>query len=194
MDTISRFSPETQIEVTFQTGSNPQMNYKYFMVPGILVILLTMIGTNPTTAINIVKEKNGTIEQINVTLVKKYHFILGKLIPFWLFGLFTLTLGLTTSRLAHGILPAGSFHHLCICSCLLVGGTRAGVVISTYSAIQQQSMLLSFLWWWYLSRLAVYIHPSIACPNGPNGSPALTWFLFYRGDGWWYWKEAPGRY
>ena len=77
-----RFSPETQVEVTSSNWFNPQMNYKYFMVPGILVILLTMIGSN-LTAINIVKEKEiGTIEQINVTPVKKFHFILGKLIPF----------------------------------------------------------------------------------------------------------------
>lgn len=140
-----RFSPETQIEVTSSNWFNPQMNYKYFMVPGILVILLTMIGTN-LTAINIVKEKEiGTIEQINVTPVKKYHFILGKLIPFWLFGLFTLTLGLTIARLAYGILPAGSFLTIYVFAAVyLLAVLGLGLLISTYSANQQQSMLLSF--------------------------------------------------
>ncbi|MBI1783396.1 MAG: ABC transporter permease, partial [Sphingobacteriales bacterium] len=95
---LPRFSPETQIEVTSSNWFNPLMNYKYFMVPGILVILLTMVGAN-LTAINIVKEKEiGTIEQINVTPVKKYHFILGKLIPFWILGLVVLTMGLTVAR------------------------------------------------------------------------------------------------
>ena len=104
-----RFSPETQIEITSSNWFNPLMNYKYFMVPGILVILLTMIGVN-LTAINIVREKEiGTIEQINVTPVKKFHFILGKLIPFWLIGLLVLTIGLTIAWLAYGIIPVGSF-------------------------------------------------------------------------------------
>lgn len=140
-----RFSPETQIEITSSNWFNPQMNYKYFMVPGILVILLTMIGIN-LTAINIVKEKEiGTIEQINVTPVKKYHFILGKLIPFWLFGLFTLTLGLTIARLAYGILPAGSFLTIYVFAAVyLLAVLGLGLLISTYSANQQQSMLLSF--------------------------------------------------
>ncbi|HYM95649.1 MAG TPA: ABC transporter permease, partial [Chitinophagaceae bacterium] len=67
-----RFSLETQIEVTSSNWFNPLMNYKYFMVPGILVLLLTMVGTN-LTAVNIVREKEiGTIEQINVTPIRKY--------------------------------------------------------------------------------------------------------------------------
>jgi ABC-2 type transport system permease protein len=87
-----RFSPETTIEVTSSNWFNPLMNYKYFMVPGILVILVTMVGSF-LAALNIVKEKEiGTIEQINVTPVKKYQFILGKLIPFWVLGLLVLTI------------------------------------------------------------------------------------------------------
>ena len=69
------------------------------MVPGILVILVTMVGAN-LAAINIVREKEiGTIEQINVTPVKNIIFILGKLIPFWVLGLVVLTIGLTIARL-----------------------------------------------------------------------------------------------
>ncbi len=64
------------------------------MVPGLLVLVLTMIG-GFTTALNIVKEKEiGTIEQINVTPIKKWQFILGKLIPFWVIGMIVFTLGL----------------------------------------------------------------------------------------------------
>jgi ABC-2 type transport system permease protein len=140
-----RFSPETHIEVTFSNWFNPQMNYKYFMVPGILVILLTMVGSN-LTAINIVKEKEiGTIEQINVTPIKKHHFILGKLIPFWLFGLVVLALGLGIARLAYGIIPVGSFFTIFVFAAVyLLAVLGLGLLISTYSATQQQSMLLSF--------------------------------------------------
>jgi drug efflux transport system permease protein len=142
---LPKFNSETQIEITSSNWFNPLMNYKYFMVPGILVILLTMVGTN-LTAINIVKEKEiGTIEQINVTPIKKYHFILGKLIPFWLFGLFVLTLGLTIARVAYGIIPAGSFLTIYVFAAVyLLAVLGLGLLISTYSVNQQQAMLLSF--------------------------------------------------
>lgn len=140
-----RFSPETQIEISSSNWYNPLMNYKYFMVPGILVILLTMIGMN-LAAINIVKEKEiGTIEQINVTPIKKYHFILGKLIPFWIMGLLVLTIGLLISRLFYGIIPAGSFITIYVFAAVyLLAVLGLGLLVSTYSANQQQSMLLSF--------------------------------------------------
>jgi ABC-2 type transport system permease protein len=140
-----KFSAETQIEVTSSNWFNPLMNYKYFMVPGILVILLTMVGTN-LAAVNIVKEKEiGTIEQINVTPIKKFHFILGKLLPFWMLGLLVLTIGLTIARLAYGIIPAGSFLTIYVFAAIyLLAVLGLGLLISTYSVNQQQAMLLSF--------------------------------------------------
>jgi len=121
------------------------MNYKFFMVPGILVILLTMVGTN-LASINIVKEKEiGTIEQINVTPVKKYHFILGKLIPFWIMGLLILTIGLGISRLFYGIIPLGSFITIYVFAAVyLLAVLGLGLLLSTYANNQQQAMLLSF--------------------------------------------------
>ena len=140
-----RFSPETQITISSSNWYNPLMNYKYFMVPGILVILLTMVGSN-LAALNIVKEKEiGTIEQINVTPVKKYHFILGKLIPFWILGLVVLTIGLTISRLFYGIIPTGSFLTIyAFAAVYLLAVLGLGLLLSTYSSNQQQAMLLSF--------------------------------------------------
>ena len=140
-----KFSTETQIEITSSNWFNPLMNYKHFMVPGILVILLTMVGTN-LAAINIVREKEiGTIEQINVTPIKKFHFVLGKLIPFWLLGLLVLTIGLTIARVAYGIIPAGSFLTIYVFAAIyLLAVLGLGLLISTYSVNQQQSMLLSF--------------------------------------------------
>ena len=91
---LPRFSPQPIIEVTSINWFNPLMNYRVFMVPGILVILVTMVGAF-LSALNIVKEKEvGTIEQINVTPIRKYQFILGKLIPFWVLGIIILTIGL----------------------------------------------------------------------------------------------------
>lgn len=140
-----RFNPEPQIEISTANWYNPLMNYKYFMVPGILVLLLTMIGTN-LTAINIVREKEiGTIEQINVTPVRKVHFILSKLIPFWVLGLVVLSLGFLIARLAYGIIPLGSFLTIYVFAMVyLLAVLGLGLLISTYSATQQQAMLVSF--------------------------------------------------
>lgn len=140
-----RFSSETHIAITSSNWYNPLMNYKYFMVPGILVLLLTMVGAN-LTAINIVKEKEvGTIEQINVTPIKKYHFILGKLIPFWFIGFLVLSIGLLISRFFYGIIPVGSFFSIYVFAAVyLLAVLGLGLLISTVSATQQQAMLLSF--------------------------------------------------
>ncbi|HQR01208.1 MAG TPA: S41 family peptidase, partial [Ferruginibacter sp.] len=140
-----RFNPDTQVEVVSSNWYNPLMNYKYFMVPGILVLLLTMIGAN-LTAINIVREKEiGTIEQINVTPIRKAHFILGKLIPFWVLGMLVLTLGFVIARLAYGIIPVGSFLTIyAFAAIYLLAVLGLGLLISTYSSTQQQAMLVSF--------------------------------------------------
>jgi ABC-2 type transport system permease protein len=142
---LPRFSPELNIEVVTANWFNPSMNYKYFMVPGILVILLTMVGAS-LSALNIVKEKEiGTIEQINVTPVRKYHFILGKLIPFWVIGLIILTIGLTIARVAYGIVPLGSlFVIYCFAAVYLLAVLGLGLLISTVTNNQQQAMLISF--------------------------------------------------
>lgn len=142
---MPRFSPMTTIEITSSNWFNPFMEYKYFMVPGILVLLITMVGSF-LTALNIVKEKEiGTIEQINVTPVKKYHFILGKLIPFWILGLLVLTIGFLISLLAYGITPAGSFLTIyAFAAVYLLAVLGLGLLISTYCSTQQQAMLISF--------------------------------------------------
>jgi ABC-2 type transport system permease protein len=142
---LPRFSPELNIEVVSANWYNPLMNYKYFMVPGILVILLTMVGAS-LSALNIVKEKEiGTIEQINVTPIKKFHFILGKLIPFWVIGLVILSIGLLIGWLAYGIIPVGSLLVIYSFAALyLLAVLGLGLLISTYTNNQQQAMLISF--------------------------------------------------
>lgn len=142
---LPRFSPETNIDVASSNWFNPLMNYKFFMVPGILVLLLTMVGAN-LTAVNIVKEKEiGTIEQINVTPVKKFHFILGKLIPFWCLGLVVFSIGGMIAWLIYGIVPAGSFFTIYFFAAIyLLAVLGLGLLISTYANNQQQAMLISF--------------------------------------------------
>jgi len=142
---LPRFSTQPQIDVAYSNWFNPHMNYKFFMVPGILVILVTMVGSF-IAAMNIVKEKEiGTIEQINVTPIKKYHFILGKLIPFWVLGLAILTIGLTIAYIAYGILPVGSYFTIYVFAAVyLLAVLGLGLLVSTFCSTQQQAMLTSF--------------------------------------------------
>jgi ABC-2 type transport system permease protein len=133
------------IDITYSDWYNPHMNYQLFMVPGIMAVLLTMVG-GFMTSLNIVKEKEiGTIEQINVTPIRKHHFILGKLIPFWILGLVVLTLGFLVSWVVYGIVPLGSFMTIYVFAMLyLLAVMGLGLLISTYANTQQQAMLISY--------------------------------------------------
>ncbi|MBN9295880.1 MAG: ABC transporter permease [Filimonas sp.] len=133
------------INVEVSNWFNTYMDYHKFMVPAILALLVTLVG-GFISALNIVREKEiGTIEQINVTPIKKWEFILGKMIPFWLIGVFDFTLGLIIARFVYGIVPAGSLAVLYLfVSVYLVALLGFGLLISTYSDNQLQAMFVAF--------------------------------------------------
>lgn len=133
------------IDISFSNWYNPLGEYKYYIVPGVLVLLLTLIG-GFISALNIVKEKEvGTIEQINVTPVKKWEFIAGKIVPFWVIGMIVFTLGLVVTWAVYGIFPEGSFGVLYLfASVYLVALLGFGLLISTYSDNQLQAMFIAF--------------------------------------------------
>src|SRR5690606_15910648 len=125
---------------------NPLQRYQVFMVPGILAVLVTMVGAY-MCSLNIVKEKEvGTIEQINVTPIRKYQFVLGKLIPFWVIGMIIFSMGLlVVARWVYGIVPVGSlvllYSYLAV---YLVAVLGLGLLISTFAETQQQAMSVTF--------------------------------------------------
>ncbi|SFF03340.1 ABC-2 type transport system permease protein [Chitinophaga sp. CF118] len=142
---LSQQKLNTGIELRSSNWFNPHMNYQLYMVPGILVLLVTMV-CGFIASLNIVKEKEvGTIEQINVTPVKKWEFILGKLIPFWMIGMIDFTLGLLIGRLVYGIIPVGNLFLLyAFLAVYLVALLGFGLLISTYSDTQLQAMFVAF--------------------------------------------------
>ena len=148
--TLSMFQPNGQnqgpvIDVVPTNWYNPYMSYRLYMVPGILAMLVTMIGSY-MSSLNIVKEKEvGTIEQINVTPIRKFHFIIGKLIPFWIMGMIVFTIGMILGWAVYGIVPVGSLGLLYFFLALyLLPVLGLGLLISTYAETQQQAMFLSF--------------------------------------------------
>ncbi|NOT37105.1 MAG: ABC transporter permease [Saprospiraceae bacterium] len=169
-----KFNPVPIIKTEHSYWFNPSMNYKHFMVPGILVILLTMVGAN-MSALNFVKEKEiGTIEQINVSPIKKYEFILGKLIPFWILGQVVLTIGLIIAFLFYGIIPKGSIALIYVFSSFyLLAVLSFGLLISTYVKTQQQTMLISFFFMMIFILLSG-LYTSI--DSMPKWGQVVTWF------------------
>ena len=133
------------IDVSVRSRYNATLNYTHYMVPGILVALVTIIGTL-LTAQNIAREKElGTLEQLNVTPITRGQFIAGKLLPFWVLGLVELGLGLTIGFLVFDIPMRGSLWLLFgVAAVYLLVALGVGLWISTVVETQQQAMFVSF--------------------------------------------------
>jgi ABC-2 type transport system permease protein len=134
-----------QIDVRHRSRYNPTLNYQHYMVPGLLVALVTMIGTL-LTAQNIAREKElGTLEQLNVTPITRGQFIAGKLLPFWTIGLIELALGLTLGVVVFDVPVRGSIALLfAVAGLYLLVALGIGLWISTLVDTQQQAMFVVF--------------------------------------------------
>lgn len=137
--------PVPRIEMRMRGWYNPELDYSHYMVPGILVQLLTVIGTL-LTAMNIVREKEiGTLEQLNVTPVKRGTFIAAKLIPLWTIALVEFSLGLVVARFLFKVPMIGSLPLVFFAACLyLTVALGIGLWVSTLVNTQQQAMFISF--------------------------------------------------
>jgi ABC-2 type transport system permease protein len=133
------------LDVRTRAWYNPTLDYRHYMVPGILVALVTLIGTL-LTAQNIAREKElGTLEQLNVTPITRGQFIAGKLLPFWVLGMFELGAGLVLGRFVFGVPVEGSLVLLFAVSAVyLVAALGIGLWISTIVETQQQAMFVTF--------------------------------------------------
>ncbi|RMG67331.1 MAG: ABC transporter permease, partial [Bacteroidetes bacterium] len=163
-----------QTGITYSNWFNPRMDYKTFMVPGILGMLVTMIGAF-LTSMNIVREKEmGTIEQLNVTPIKKYQFIIGKMLPFWLLALFDLAVGLVVAKLLYDVPFVGSvpllFGYAAVYLLLVLG---FGLLISTITETQQQAVFIS----WFFLVIFIFLSGFFtAIENMPAWAQAITYF------------------
>jgi len=133
------------ISVSPRYWYNPTLNYKYYMLPGVLVILITAIGLM-MSGLNLVREKeSGTIEQINVTPVMKWQLIASKIIPFFIIGLLDLALGLSIGWLAFNIPFEGSLLLFFACAAIfLVAVLGLALFFSTMASTQQQFLFVAF--------------------------------------------------
>ena len=127
---------------------NKNLNFKLFMIPALFAIVM-MLMTGFLPALNIVAEKEaGTIEQINVTPVSKWSFILAKLIPYWIIALFVITVCLLLAWAVYGITCVGPLALIYLLVMLLaLFWSSFGLMISNYSDTMQQAI---FVMWFFV--------------------------------------------
>ena len=145
---------------------NKHLNFKLFMIPALFAIVM-MLMTGFLPALNIVGEKEtGTIEQINVTPVSKWSFILAKLIPYWLIALFVITVCLLLAWLVYGITPAGSIWLIYLLAMLLaLFFSSFGLIISNYSDTMQQAIFVMWFFVVILLLLSGLFTPTRSMPS-----------------------------
>ncbi len=166
-------SQQTGIAIDHRNWFNPTQDYKIFMVPGILVSLVTLLAMF-LSALNIVREKEvGTIEQLNVTTLKKWQFIIGKLVPFGLLALVVLAIGLIVARFVFDVPMIGSLWFLFIYAALyIVAAMGLGIFISNISANQQQAIFTSFFFMIVFILMSGIFTPIEAMPKWAQ---MITW-------------------
>nr|HPN31399.1 ABC transporter permease [bacterium] len=164
-----------QSAVNHYNWYNETQDYKFYMTPGILVILVTIIGMF-LSAMSLAKEKEiGTIEQLNVSPVLKYELIIGKLIPVLIISLFELTFGIIVAKLFFGTPFRGGVINLYSLTVIyLIGVLSFGILISTIAETQQQAMFLS---WFFMVVFILLSGIFTAVENMPLWAQTLTKFI-----------------
>lgn len=154
------------INVVTNNKFNIYLDYKAFMIPALIVMLLTLI-TGFLPAFNIVGEKEiGTIEQMNVSPVNRIVFILGKIIPYWIIGYIVLTIGFIVATLLYGLTPQGSYLLIYFYAAIyILAVSGLGLIISNYSDTLQQSMFVMFFFILILVLLSGLFTPISSMPE-----------------------------
>ncbi len=166
--------PGLPLTVESRFWYNEELAYKNYITPGLVVILVTMVGMF-LTAMNVVREKEiGTIEQLNVTPITKTQFIVSKLLPFWIIGMFEMAFGLGVGKLIFAFPVVGSVPLLfAFAAIYLVVVLALGLLISTVTHTQQQAMLVS---WFFVVIFILMSGLFTAVENMPEWAQKITAF------------------
>lgn len=144
MKTIAGYTGRSVTEsATVQYLYNPTLEYRNYMIPALMIMLLIMIcGFLP--ALNLVGEKeSGTIEQMNVSPVPTFTFVLSKVVPYWIIGIVDISLAMLIARLVYGLAPAGSLFAIYAAALLFIlVMSGIGIIIANFSGKMSQSMFL----------------------------------------------------
>lgn len=162
------------IDPRIRVWFNPQLVSRHFMVPGVLALVLLVVTAN-LAAMAIVREKEvGTLEQLNVTPLRRWELIIGKLLPYGLIGMLDVFLVVAVAVFWFEVPLRGSFTLLIALSVLYVLCTLAlGLFVSTTSETQQQAMMTSiFFFIMPMIYLSGFIFPIENMPQ------VIQWFTY----------------
>lgn len=164
MPAATNTTPSIQLDTQYRF--NPHLNYRVFMVPALMVMILTLLcGFLPAVSIVTEKEK-GTMEQINVSPVSKSMFILAKLIPFWIIGFIAITIGFLVAWAVYGLIPVGYFASIYLFTAIYVLAISGlGLVVSNYAATLQQAMFMIFFFMMLFIMLSGLYTPIDSMPE-----------------------------
>ncbi|HUT55789.1 MAG TPA: ABC transporter permease [bacterium] len=154
---------------------NPELRSVNFMVPGVVVMIL-LVETMMLTALAVVREKEmGTMEQVIVTPIKPWQFILGKLVPFIIIGFIEVTIVLLVAVFWFKVPFRGSVLSLYGYTALFLLTTLGfGLFLSTISSNQQQAMMTAFFVMFTMIQLSGFMFP---IENMPRPVQVLTYAI-----------------
>ena len=154
------------IEIESRIWYNPDLRAKNYMVPGIIVLLLTII-TTILTAMGIVREKEiGTLEQLMVSPIKSQQLIIGKTVPFAILGLMEMAFAILVAKLWYNIPITGNLIVLVLFAFVFIFTTLGlGIFISTIAQTQQQAMFLAWFIMVFAILMSGFLFPIENMPN-----------------------------
>ncbi len=168
-----RAARQIQVRLEQRPWFNPDLNGRWFFVPGVIGTLTLILIVN-LTAFAIVREREvGTLEQIMVSPIRPAEFILGKTVPFFLIGLGEVALIVTVGLVWFRIPFAGDPFVLLLGTTLFLLCTLAiGLLISTICSTQQQAFSSNFLILSPIFILSGFAFPISSMPQ------VLQWFTY----------------
>lgn len=153
-------------DIRIRPWYNPDFVSAFYMVPGILGIVLTMTMVMITSMAIVREREKGTLEQLVVTPMKSYELMLGKIIPYIFVGYVQAALALIVGILVFDLPIQGSIVLLfCLTSLFIIASLTLGVLISTVSQTQMQAMQLSFFIFMPSVLLSGFMFPREAMPT-----------------------------
>ena len=159
---------------------NKNLDFKLFMIPALFALVM-MLMTGFLPALNIVGEKEaGTIEQINVTPVSKWAFILAKLIPYWIIALFVITVCLLLAWAVYGITSVGPLALIYLLVMLLaLFWSSFGLMISNYSDTMQQAIFVMWFFVVMMMLLSGLFTPTRSMPSWAYASTYINPMAYF---------------
>jgi ABC-2 type transport system permease protein len=163
------------LAVSARRWYNPTRDYHHYMVPGIIVSLITIIATL-VTAQNVAREREmGTLEQLHVTPLTRAQFMAGKLLPGWLLGMALFVGAMALGRAVFGIPVRGNpLIVVAGAAVYLVVALGIGLLVSTVTRTQQQTMFVSFFILTLYLLMSGLFTPLESMPGWAQGVAAAT--------------------